>query len=279
MAQVYLWALPPVTVRFRISVSTDRGLVRAVNEDSFLAVPPIFVVADGMGGHAFGDRASQTAARVLHNELNTELPLRPSAVLKAIQEANARVQLIGDEEFAGTTLAGVALVRDDDDAPPHWMVFNIGDSRVYLWNDDELTQLSIDHSAVQELVDSGVISSVEAMKHADRNIVTRAVGVADDVDADVWFLPGGGRQCFLICSDGLTKEVGDDVIRTVLATAGPSESPAELLVAAALAAGGSDNVTVVVVEAELSRDDASPDHNVVVPQRLEETLPRMGAAS
>jgi serine/threonine protein phosphatase PrpC len=117
------------------------------------------------------------------------------------------------------------------------------------------------------------------MQHADRNIVTRALGVTDEVDPDVWFLPGGGRQCFVICSDGLTKEVGDDVIRTVLTSAGANESPAELLVAAALAAGGSDNVTVVVVEAELVREDGTPDHNAVAPPRLEETLPRMGAAS
>ena len=277
--QAYSWALPSVTVRFRISAATDRGLVRTVNEDSMVAAPPICLVADGMGGHAFGDRASQTAARVLQNQLSTELPLRPSAVLAAVREANVRVQQIGDDEFAGTTLAGVALVRDDDNALPHWMAFNIGDSRVYLWNDGELTQLSIDHSAVQELVDDGAITSDEAMHHPDRNIVTRAVGVADDVEPDVWFLAGGGRQSFLICSDGLTKELDDAAIRDVLAGAGADDSPAELLVAAALGAGGADNVTVVVVESEVASQVASDDVADVVPQRLEETQPRIGAAS
>lgn len=274
-ALAYSWSLPPVTVQFRVSVASDRGLVRQVNEDSFLAVPPIFLVADGMGGHAFGDRASQTAARVLHNQLASELPLHPAAVLSAVREANTRVQQIGEEEFAGTTLAGIALVRDSDEARPHWMAFNIGDSRIYLWNDGVLTQLSVDHSAVQELLDEGVITQGEAAVHPERNIVTRAIGVADDVDPDVWFLPAGGPQCFMICSDGLTKELDDETIGAVLAVRDAIDSPADRLVAAALAAGGADNVTVVVVDSEVVDDGVGGDENAI-PQRLEETLPRMG---
>jgi serine/threonine protein phosphatase PrpC len=272
----YSWSLPPVTVNFRVSVASDRGLVRQINEDSFVAAPPIFLVADGMGGHAFGDRASQTTARVLQNELSTELPLRPAAVLSAIHEANIRVQQIGDEEFAGTTLAGVALVRDSDGARPHWMAFNIGDSRVYLWNDGVLAQLSVDHSAVQELLDEGSITASEAAIHPDRNIVTRAIGIADEGDPDVWFLPAGGLQSFMICSDGLTKELDDDAIQAVLESADETNSPADRLVAAALAAGGADNVTVVVVESELVDDLESAGAEALIPQRLEETLPRIG---
>ncbi len=263
-----------MTVRFRVSVASDRGLVRQINEDSFVAVPPIFVVADGMGGHAFGDRASQTTARVLQDALSTELPLRPAAVLSAVREANLRVQQIGEEEFAGTTLAGIAMVRDTDESRPHWMAFNIGDSRIYLWNDGALTQLSVDHSAVQELVDHGLISVTEASQHPDRNIVTRAIGVAGDVDPDIWFLPGGGTQSFLICSDGLTKELDDEAIRAVLAQGDAVESAADRLVAAALAAGGADNVTVVFVESELTDDTSTGPETI--PQRLEETLPRIG---
>lgn len=272
----YTWTLPPVTVSFRVSVASDRGLVRQINEDSFVAAPPIFLVADGMGGHAFGDRASQTTARVLQSELSTELPLRPTAVLNAVHEANIRVQQIGEEEFAGTTLAGVALVRDSDEARPYWMAFNIGDSRVYVWNDGVLAQLSVDHSAVQELVDEGSITASEAAVHPDRNIVTRAIGVADEVDPDVWFLPAGGLQSFMICSDGLTKELDDDAIRAVLESADETNSPADRLVAAALAAGGADNVTVVVVESELVGDIEAAGTEVLIPQRLEETLPRIG---
>jgi len=277
-ARTYSWSLPPVTVRFIVSVASDRGLVRQVNEDSFLAEPPIFLVADGMGGHAFGDRASQLTARVLHNELGAELPLRPAAVLDAVREANARVQQIDETEFAGTTLAGVALVRDSDDARPHWMAFNIGDSRIYSWNDGVLAQLSVDHSAVQELVDGGVITALEASQHPDRNVVTRAIGVADDVDPDVWFLAAGGSQTFLICSDGLTKELTDEAIGAVLEATVDDDSAADRLVAAALAAGGADNVTVVVVESDLVDDDPAKSEGAI-PQRLEATLPRMGGAS
>jgi serine/threonine protein phosphatase PrpC len=189
------------------------------------------------------------------------------------------VQQIGDEEFAGTTLAGVALVRDSDDARPHWMAFNVGDSRVYQWNDGTLTQLSVDHSAVQELVDDGLITPVEAAQHPDRNIVTRAIGVADDVDPDVWFLAAGGVQTFLICSDGLTKELDDDAICAVLTVVDPVASHADRLVAAALAAGGGDNVTVVVVESEITNDTASLGAGGAIPQRLEETLPRVGGSA
>lgn len=271
----YSWSLPAVTVRFRVSVASDRGLVREVNEDSFVAVPPIFVVADGMGGHAFGDRASQTTARVLQDELSAELPLHPAAVLSAVHEANLRVQQIGEGEFAGTTLAGIALVGDSDEVRPHWMAFNIGDSRIYLWSDGVLTQLSVDHSAVQELVDRGVISVTEALQHPDRNIVTRAIGVAGDVDPDIWFLPGGGLQSFLICSDGLTKELDDETIRAVLAEEDAVGSAADRLVAAALAAGGADNVTVVFVDSELIDVGIVGDESAI-PQRLEETLPRIG---
>jgi serine/threonine protein phosphatase PrpC len=275
-ALAYNWSLPPVSVHFGVSVASDRGLVRAINEDSFLAAPPIFIVADGMGGHAFGDRASQTAAGVLRNELTAELPLRPAAVLAALQEANLRVQQIGEEEFAGTTLAGLALVRDSDDARPHWMAFNVGDSRIYQWNDGVLVQLSVDHSAVQELVDDGLITAAEATTHPDRNIVTRAIGVSDRVEPDIWFLPAGGRQSFLICSDGLTKELDDADIAAILATTDNLTSPADRLVAAALAAGGADNVTVVVIESELVDSATADGHDTSVPERLEETLPRLG---
>jgi serine/threonine protein phosphatase PrpC len=275
-ALAYAWALSQVTVRLRVSVASDRGLVRAVNEDSFLAAPPIFLVADGMGGHAFGDRASQTAAGVLRNRLTAELPLRPAAVLEAVREANLHVQQIGEEEFAGTTLAGIALVRDSEDAPPHWMAFNIGDSRIYQWNDGQLSQLSVDHSAVQELVDDGVITAIEAASHPDRNIVTRAIGVSDEVDPDVWFLPAGGAQSFVICSDGLTKELDDAAISVVLSVVDELVSPADRLVAAAIASGGADNVTVIVIESELFEEVGAGAAATLIPQRLEETLPRVG---
>jgi serine/threonine protein phosphatase PrpC len=153
---------------------------------------------------------------------------------------------------AGTTLAGVALVRSDD-GDPLWMVFNVGDSRVYAWTDGRLEQVTIDHSAVQELVDQGRMTRAEAERSPVRNLITRAVGSHDEVAADEWLLPVVDHQVFLICSDGLTKELDDQAISGVLqlarADGGGVDRAADALVAQALASGGRDNVTVVVIEA------------------------------
>lgn len=271
----YAWGLPSATVRFSVSSATDRGLVRQVNEDSYVDTPPIFAVADGMGGHAFGDRASQATARAL-TALASAQPAAVVNVLEAISAASVAVRAISQDELAGTTLAGVALVQDSPDRAPHWLVFNIGDSRVYGWNGLVLTQISLDHSAVQELVDDGTISAEQAASHPQRNVITRAIGIDGDREPDVWLLPAGGEQTFVICSDGLTKEMDDRAIESVLAVA--SDVPvADRLVAAALASGGSDNVTVVVVRSTVvptSRGDASGSSPRDLPAHLEVTHPR-----
>lgn len=265
----YAWSVPRASVAFAVSAATDRGHVRQVNEDSFVAVPPVFLVADGMGGHAFGDRASQATARTLEARLVGEDLPSVGSVLKAVSDADGVVQQIGDAEMAGSTLAGVALV---DDNGPAWMAFNIGDSRVYRF-DGSLRQLTVDHSAVQELVDDGVIQPHEASTHPERNIVTRAIGVGDDTAPDVWLLPFGGDECFLICSDGLTKEVDDAAIAEILGLPDDADhSPADRLITAALAAGGIDNVTAVVVRVTV--DAAAAGSVGAVPAHLEETLPR-----
>lgn len=265
----YAWSVPTAAIAFAVSAASDRGHVRQVNEDSFVAVPPVFLVADGMGGHAFGDRASQATARTLETRLvGGDLPSVES-VLAAVSDADGVVQEIGDDEMAGSTLAGVALV---DDNGPAWMAFNIGDSRVYRF-DGELRQLSVDHSAVQELVDDGVISAQEASTHPERNVVTRAIGVGDTAAPDVWLLPFGGDEFFLICSDGLTKELDDGAIAEILALPDDAaSSPADRLVSDALAAGGIDNVTAVVVRVTVSA--AATGTVASVPAHLEETLPR-----
>jgi serine/threonine protein phosphatase PrpC len=271
----YSWDLPHAHVTFGVSSASDKGLVRRVNEDSFVAVPPLFLVADGMGGHAFGDRASQETARVLGSLLPVDQPATANAILEAVAEANRAVKAISEHEFAGTTLAGVALVQADASQACYWMAFNIGDSRIYSWDGAELRQVSVDHSAVQELVDEGVITAAEAAVHPDRNVITKAIGIDGELEPDVWLLPAGGSQSFVICSDGLTKELDDRAIEAVLSTMSPDLSPADRLVAAALASGGGDNVTVVVVESTVSLSDttaaASADK---LPAHLEETLPR-----
>jgi serine/threonine protein phosphatase PrpC len=264
----YAWALTNATVTFEVSAKSDRGRVRSVNEDRFVAAPPFFLVADGMGGHAFGDRASEETTRIIAERLPSNGPSTAEQVLDAITAADAAVHDIGAEEFAGTTLVGVAIVASAQ-GELHWLVCNIGDSRIYAWDGATLDQLSTDHSAVQELVEQGVITPAEAAVHPARNVVTRAIG-SGSVAPDISLLPAGGSQAFVICSDGLTKELSDARIAEILAETGP-RSHADRLVEAALEAGGADNVTVVVVECVI-RPVAPSDGTL--PAHLEETLPR-----
>jgi len=153
----------------------------------------------------------------------------------------------------------VAFVDAGDDVGFHWMVFNVGDPRVYTWGGHKLAQLSVDHSAVQEMVDAGLISAREAEHHPERNVITRAIGADESVDTDVWLLPATGKHAFLICSDGLTKELDDgDIARIVTAHAAhaASGSLADALVDEALVQGGRDNVSVVFIECEFSASGA-----------------------
>jgi serine/threonine protein phosphatase PrpC len=248
-------SLPHGSAIVAYSARSDVGRVRTVNEDSYLAVAPVYLVADGMGGHARGDAASRTVLETFRRHLEPDQGATPEQVLDAIHSSNDAVRAlsgVGEEgtAVAGTTLAGVALV-DAGDGELRWMVFNIGDSRVYTWDGRRLDQVSVDHSAVQELVDAGVIDASEAERHPDRNVITRALGADEFVEPDVWLLPAAGRQVFLVCSDGLTKEVDDDEIARVLAGGGGHAAGlAGELVELALERGGRDNVTAVVVESE-----------------------------
>ncbi|QTX06341.1 serine/threonine-protein phosphatase [Agromyces archimandritae] len=242
-----------------------------------LAAAPVYLVADGMGGHARGDAASRTVVETFTRHIERGTTSTPERVLDAIHTANDGVRALsglGEEgtAVAGTTLVGVALVDTGDGASFHWMVFNIGDSRIYGWDGRRLAQLSVDHSAVQELVDAGVIRPEEAERHPERNVITRALGADDVVDPDIWLIPAEGRQVFLICSDGLTKELSDESIAAILA--GDAEHPAGMagrLVEAAIEHGGRDNVTAVVVESTIGEAD---DAETTRDRRIEDTRPR-----
>jgi serine/threonine protein phosphatase PrpC len=252
-------ALGSSTLRVRYGASSDVGRVRKVNEDSFLAQAPVFFVADGMGGHAHGDAASQTVIRVFTDHIEENLPSTPERILDAIHSSNDAVRgLSSDEDFgtmmSGTTLAGLAVVDAGDGIGFHWMAYNVGDSRIYTWDGQALAQLSVDHSAVQEMIEAGLIKAADAEKHPVRNVITRAIGAGEFVDADVWLQPATGTHTFLICSDGLTKELSERELAGLLADpAGRADLGrlADTFVAAALAKGGRDNVTVVLVESTL----------------------------
>ena len=232
-------------IRFSHGVATSVGRVRRVNEDSCLAVPPIYAVADGMGGHGSGDVASRLAVEALARCVELR-PLFTEAVQHALEEANqVIVSRAEPPSRMGTTVAGLAGLETN--GGDHLMVFNVGDSRVYRLAADRIVQLTVDHSEVQELVLAGVLTREQARTHPRRNVVTRALGSAPVVLADHWLLPAIGGDRFLICSDGLFGELPDEVILPLLAV-GPAQQAAEALVAAADDAGGRDNITAVVVD-------------------------------
>ena len=230
--------------RFFHGAATSTGRVRRVNEDSYLVSPPLFAVADGMGGHDAGEVASAVAIDVLARYARGG-PLSVDTVLAALDEANRAV--IGRDEAnrMGTTVTGLASLVTP--AGSQLMVFNVGDSRVYRLAGDQFGQLTVDHSEVQELVLAGAITPEQARTHPRRNIVTRALGSDFVVRPDHWLLPPLAGDRYLVCSDGLTGELTDEEILPLL-RAGNQQQAAEALVAAADEAGGHDNTTVIVVD-------------------------------
>ncbi|HEY8318069.1 MAG TPA: protein phosphatase 2C domain-containing protein [Amnibacterium sp.] len=227
--------------------ATDVGHRRQVNEDSFVAEPPIFAVADGMGGHAAGDLASEAVVNRLGGVIADGF-VTPAAIGLALAQASHDIaQLDGTALVgAGTTVTGMALTMSGDD--PYFAVFNVGDSRVYRYLEGEFEQVTVDHSVVQELVDAGAITRRQADNHPDSNVITRAIGFNEPPMPDYWMLPVEPGLRLLACSDGLSKELDDERIESLLAAGAPAADTATALVQAALESGGRDNVTVVLVD-------------------------------
>jgi protein phosphatase len=242
----------------RSASATDTGLVRSVNQDLALETPTLFAVADGMGGHAGGEVAARLAVDTLAVAFTRNAS--GAGLSEAVREANAAVwdHSVDNPELRGmgTTLTTVALVEED--GRDILALANVGDSRSYRFHDGVLSQITVDHSLADEMVRAGELSEAEAAVHPHRHILTRALGVTTDVDVDMWrILPHRGDR-FLLCSDGLTNELADDQIREVLATVADPQEVADLLVRAAKTHGGSDNITVVVVDVVVGEDDAVP---------------------
>lgn len=232
------------------AAATHVGLVRAVNEDSYLALPDLVLVADGMGGHACGDVASALTVHAFERLGARDGHLEPSDVAGAVEQANRAIVSEAhqhpEKEGMGTTLSGVAIV--DQAGSPHWLVFNVGDSRVYRIADGIAQQMTVDHSEVAELVASGRLAPDAARTHPLRNIITRSLGTTPAPALDTWLSPVTSGDRFLVCSDGLTNELEDDQIARLVIEAPDLATAAQALVDAAVAAGGRDNVTVIVVE-------------------------------
>lgn len=238
-----------------VGATTAVGRVREHNEDAYVVRERVFAVADGMGGHAAGEVASALAIEAM-DRLAEHDPITPELVKAALSDANSSIIAAGVAERRrrgmGTTLTGVALTGGED--ARRWLVFNLGDSRVYRLADGRLEQVTVDHSEVQELVDAGYITRTEAAIHPARNIITRSLGLELDPEPDLWELEPAGEETFLVCSDGLTGELRDAEIARILTDAPDAQAAADLLCAAAEESGGRDNITVVVVRALTAGD-------------------------
>lgn len=225
--------------------ASDRGLRRSRNEDAHLAEAPLFLVADGMGGHRGGAEASARAIAEFGGLVGAAVT--PDAVQEAFTRAVRSVDGLGSGSFSpGTTLSGAVLCEQGGE--PYWVILNVGDSRTYRLCDGVLAQISVDHSSVQQLIDAGTISPAEAERHPYRGVITRALGAGSTATPDYWLLPVVPGERLLVCSDGLTKELGPDDLARVLSAESSPQGAATRLVHEALLRGGRDNVTVVVVD-------------------------------
>jgi protein phosphatase len=248
----------------RAGVVTDVGRARQVNQDTPLVADQfqLWAVADGMGGHAGGEIASELAVNTLRDVYGERGERSLDALLDAVASANSAVNgtAIDDPGLRGMGTTLVAIARTEEDELAY---ISVGDSRIYLLRDGDLSRLTVDHSLVEELVREGSITPEEARSHPKRNVVTRAIGIDTFVQVDsATIIPYTGDR-FLLCSDGLFNEVEHDRIASVLRRlADPTDAAAEL-VRLANEAGGRDNITVLVVDV-VDDDDRAGKASAIV---------------
>lgn len=235
---------PAETPEFTIVARTDKGKVRRTNQDMPIVGDRLAGVADGMGGHKGGETASETAANAVIEALRGET-MSEDALREAIQNANTAVRLKSQTDAAlegmGTTLTALWLGENEI------CLGHCGDSRCYRYAGGKLEQISDDHSLVMEMVRAGVLTKEQAAVHPMRNVITRAVGTDEILEVDTKRMPRHKGDLWLCCSDGLSGMVSDEEIAEILSKASSDEAAADALVAAALEAGGHDNVTVVLL--------------------------------
>lgn len=233
---------------------TDVGIRRESNQDYMYTsetavgnLPNLFLLADGMGGHAAGDYASRFTVEKVVELVGKSTFTEPVAILKqAISEANALLLAEADKDVSrqgmGTTLVTATIIDN------RMYVSNVGDSRLYLVSDDKMIQVTRDHSLVEEMVRLGEMDKEDAKVHPDKNIITRAVGVLPEVSADFFEVELEPGDMILMCSDGLTNMVRDEEIRQIILGQRDIVEKAEKLVETANKNGGRDNITVVLIE-------------------------------
>ena len=238
-------------MHFTCAARTDVGVVRSGNEDNYLMLSDrgIFIVADGMGGHAAGEVASEMAVRIASREIGSVRGLTEPQVGErirgAIRVANdaifERTLAEHDKRGMGTTATVLVLMRG------RYLVGQVGDSRAYLLRDGYFTQLTKDHSYVQEQVDAGLLTPEQARVHPYSNVITRCVGASVDVVPDIYFGTLAPGDIVLLASDGLTGMLEDELLVKILSSEGDPQSWVDKMIAEANRRGGLDNITAIVV--------------------------------
>ncbi|WP_297346781.1 PP2C family serine/threonine-protein phosphatase [uncultured Mobiluncus sp.] len=261
------------------AAATDIGLKRAENQDSFLATPPFFLVADGMGGHAGGKQASATLLGHIQPLTGTDvsLPVVRKVLEAACEEVMGLVEANIDYTISppGTTLTGLVVLDSpgqgaadgsasatatDGSETAQFLVLNVGDSRTYVLREGLLTRLTRDHSQVAEMVEAGMLTVEEARVWPTRSVITRAIGAgqAGLPQIDTWTYPVATPRRFLVCSDGLHSMIDDGAIGRALGEHPTPEAAVNSLVNLALQAGGHDNVTAIVVDVTAPESASAP---------------------
>ncbi len=256
-------------MKIEVGHATDIGRVRERNEDSVLVDPPLFAVADGMGGHRGGQVASQVAVETMEH-LASE---GRGSLAEQVRRANRAVwdRSLEDEHLSGMGTTLTAARIDGTSA----LLAHVGDSRAYLLRDGILQRLTSDHTLVERMVRSGEITEAEADVHPHKNVLTRALGTDQEVEVDEESISLTDGDRLLLCSDGLTGMVTEDQIQAILETSADPQRAADRLVRAANRAGGIDNITVVVLDAVGEGGEAAgPGRRVAAPSRR--TLVRWG---
>ena len=241
-------------MRFVCAARTDVGIVRSGNEDNYLMLADrgVFIVADGMGGHAAGEVASEMAVRIISKELGSLRGMTDEAVGERIQLAiRASNEAIFDRTLSehdkrgmGTTVTLLTLM------PRRYLIGQVGDSRAYLLREGSLLQLTKDHSYVQEQVDAGLLTPDQARVHPYSNVITRCVGASNDVVPDLYFGSLRAGDVLLLASDGLTGMLEDEQLGKILSSEGSPQTWVDRMITEANRRGGLDNITAIIVKIE-----------------------------
>lgn len=246
----------PISLPLTFGAASHPGRVRRVNEDGWYAEAPVFLVADGMGGHRAGDVASSIVVETFDAMVRSG-PVDAASLETCLARCQELIgALASDEAPAAPGSTVVAAVHVVEDGNAYWLLANVGDSRAYQWHQDRLEQVSHDHSVVQELIDAGELDPRDAAAHPERHVITRALGAVQNSPADYSLLPALPGSRLLLCSDGVTTELDDATLARLLAMDVSDPQLATLIVDAAVDAGGHDNATAVVVTVRGASSDS-----------------------